>query len=303
MAATGSEDAWQRSALISIECDDESGDPYIKLQYEALSETIEIDTGERDLDKIDLLNLGQIPKHGAVGICTITFEGYPLEAGTETGQITGKGTPAGGVAKGYFDAFAYIPTRTMESGTDAAETQPQEFTMTPTRTKYRVAILWTNEADTTGTTSAASDATKSITAAATTTNDHAGKMMEMTSGAADGAYFMIVSHTSASVYTLTGDDTPQTDLGSATPSHTFTIHPTGSGALKSASKGKRFVLADCFCTSCKTSFTDKIMKQTFVFKGTMFDNTGAALCKMESNDGSAQLPALGDYTPGTTYWA
>ena len=45
------------------------------------------------------------------------------------------------------------------------------------------------------------------------------------------------------------------------------------------------------------------MKQTFVFKGTMFDNTGAALCKMESNDGSAQLPALGDYTPGTTYWA
>ncbi len=300
MAATGSEDAWQRTALISVECENEAGNPYIKLQYEALSETIDIDTGERDLDTIQLLNLGQIPKHGSIGICTITFEGYPLESGT--GQTSGatRGTPEGGVAKGYFDAFAYIPTRTFESGSDADETQPFETTMTNTTTKFRVAIMWTNEADTTGTASTSSDGTPSITGGAQTANDHAGKMLEMTSGTADGGNYMIVSHNGTSVYTVTTGDTPNSDgVGTGT----FTIHPTGSGALKAASKGSRFVLADCICTSCKTAMTDGILKQTLVFKGRMFTKLGTALAKMESNDGNAQLPALGNYDPGATYWA
>ena len=299
MAATGSEDAWQRTALISVECDNEAAASYIKLQYESMSETIDIDTGERDLDVINLLNLGQIPKHGAVGICTITFEGYPLEAGTgQTGSAT-RGTPEGGVAKGYFDAFAYIPTRTMESGSDADETQPFETTMTTNRTKFRVAVLWTDEADTTDV--VASETSNTITMDTTVTaKDHSGKMLEMTSGTADGGYYMIVSNTTT-VYTLTTGDTPGSDGVSA--DNTVTIHPTGSGALKAASKGMRFVLADCYCTSCKTSMTDGIVKQTLVFKGAMFTKTGAALCKMESNDGTAQLPSLGDYAPGTTYWA
>ena len=304
MALTGNEDAWQRKACISVECDNEAAASYIKLQYEALSETIDIDTGERDLDVINLLNLGQIPKHGAIGICTITFEGYPLEAGT--GQTAGatRGTPEGGVAKGYFEAYAYIPTRTMQSGSDADETQPFETTMTNTATKFRVAVLWTNESDATGTASAASNAAASITGTSVTTNDHAGKMLEITSGTGIGGNYMIVSHT-ATVYTLTTGDTPETDLGSSTPNNTYTIHPTGSGAVATTTtKGMRFVLADCFCTSCKTTMTDGIVKQTLVFKGAMFTKTGAALCKMESTDAtSAQLPALGDYAPGSTYWA
>ena len=58
LGATGSEDAWQRTAYISIE-----NSSTVKLQYEALTETLDIDMAERELDKIDLLNLGQIPRN------------------------------------------------------------------------------------------------------------------------------------------------------------------------------------------------------------------------------------------------
>ena len=169
--ATGSEDAWQRQCLIEV-----TSDSSHIVRLHAMSETVDIDMGERDLDKIDLLNLGQIPKHGAVGITTVTFEGYPLEAATET-TSTGDG---------FFDIFASAPL--------ASGTQPADIDMSNTLTRYRVAVLWTNDADC--------------------------------------------------------DD--------------------ASDDVDSADKGMRFVMADCFCTSCKTTFTDGVMKQTLVFKGIAF---------------------------------
>ena len=203
--ATGSEDAWQRQCLIEV-----TSDSTHIIRLSALSETVEIDMGERDLDKIDLLNLGQIPKHGAVGITTITIEGYPLEAQTKT---TATGTA-------YWDIFASAPV----SGVD-----PGDEDMTNTITRYRVAILWTNDAD-------------------------------------------------------CNDASDEVDSGDA---------------------GMRFVMAECFCTSCKTSYTDKVLKQTLVFKGVCFDKTGAANIKMESTTAAATsaIPTLGNYTAGTTKWA
>jgi hypothetical protein len=290
MVTTGSEDAWQRKAYISVE-----SSATVKMQYEAMTETIDIDMSERDIDKIDLLNLGQITKHGQPGICTITFEGYPLYAGTSDTSGATRGTPKGGLATGFWEFFANA------GHSDTA--QPLDLDMSNTLTKYRVAILWTDDVDLTGTLSAASNATPSVTAGATTANDHAGKIMRITSGTGIGGYYMIVSHSAVSVYTLTSGDTPATDLGSTTPNNTITIYPTGSGAVPtSATKGKRFVIADCHCTSCKTSMTDGILKQTIVFKGKCFDKTGNPLIKEESTSGG-QIPALGNYTAGTTYWA
>ena len=129
-------------------------------------------------------------------------------------------------------------------------------------------------------------------------------MLYIRSGTGVGGRYMIVSGEGTSVYTLTAGDTPATDLGSSSPNNPYYIYPTGSGALKAASKGKRLVMADCRCTSCKTSFIDGILKQTLVFKGTAFAKDGTTpLIKIESNDGSTQLPALGNYVPGTTRWA
>ena len=291
IGATGSEDAWQRVAFVEV-----ATSSTVKLQYEAMTETIDIDTGERDLDIINLINLGQIPKHGSLGLTTITFEGYPLQAGTADTSGATRGTPSGGMATGYFDVFASVQNVDSSSELD--------IDISNTLSRYRVAILWTDEAITTGTTSAASNATPSITAASETSGVHDGKRIRMTSGAADGADYMIVSNDATSVYTLTSGDTPQTDMGGAGPTDTFSIFPTGSCALQSGSKGFRFVLADCICTSCKTSFTDGIMKQTLVFKGRAFAKNGTRiLCKMESCTSSDTLSDLGNYTPGTTAWA
>ena len=202
--ATGDEDAWQRQALIEV-----TSDSTHIVRLHAMTETVDIDMGEREIDKIDLLNLGQFPKHGAIGITTITFEGYPQEAATET-TSTGDG---------FFDIFASAPL--------ATGSQPADIDMSNTLTRYRVSVLWTNDADC--------------------------------------------------------DD--------------------ASDDVDSGDKGLRFVIADCYCTSCKTSFTDGVLKQTLTFKGVCFDKDAATNIKMESCDATAAMVTLGAYTASTVKWA
>ncbi len=133
---SGSEDAWQVRALITVEDDNTA------VQIHALSEDVEIDIPEREYDKIDLLNDNQIPKHGGLGICTITINGYTLEAGTASA----------GSATGFWDIFADKPAM------DASD--PLTNTITNTRTRYRVSILLTNDgAATTGTSAVTSGST------------------------------------------------------------------------------------------------------------------------------------------------
>ena len=206
ISATGDWDAWQRQCLIEI------SDGTTIMTLHAITETIDIDIGERDLDVINLLNLGQIAKHGAgVGITTITLEGYCLEAGSI----------AAGAATGFWDFFAQKPAM------DVAE--PQTNSLTVDATRFRVTVLWTNE----------------------------------------------------------------------------TTASAASGEIAAAQKAKRFVIADCFCTGCKESFTDGILKTTLSFKGSAFNKSASARVKMESHDatGAVVLSALGNYTPGTTPWA
>ena len=287
IGATGSEDAWQRVAYVSVE-----NTSLVKLQYESLTETIDIDMGERDLDVINLLNLGQIPKHGATGICTLTFEGYPTEAGTAD---TSLGTASGGIATGYFDVFASV--QNIDSASEL------DIDMSNTLTRYRVSVLWTNQDVLSDTAASASDAgSGSVTVDGTpfTIDTYNGAMLKLTSGTADGNYYMITD-TTTSAFTTTTGDTPSSD--GVADNDTLEVYPTGSSALLAASKGLRFVIADCICTSCKTSFTDGIMKQTLVFKGRVFNSAGAARVKMESCTASEALIALGNYTAGTTPWA
>ncbi len=118
---TGSEDAWQVRALISVD------DGTSVMTINTLSEDVEIDIPERELDKIDLLSDNQITKHGGLGLCTITINGYTLQAGS---ILTG-------VATGYWDIFAEKPVK------DAAD--PITVTISNVKTRYRVSILLTND--------------------------------------------------------------------------------------------------------------------------------------------------------------
>ena len=92
-----------------------------------LTETVDIDQGERDIDVINLVNLGQIAKYGPMGLTTVTFEGYALEAGSI----------AAGAATGFWDFFASNPV------IDSAE--PQAISISNSATRFRVTILWTDE--------------------------------------------------------------------------------------------------------------------------------------------------------------
>ncbi len=131
MATTsyGDYDAWQRHALITVE------DGTTAVQIHALTSSINIEGGERDIDTIPLFNLGQVVKHGPAGMVTVTFEGYALAAGTN----------AAGVATGFFDLFAQKPAMDASDVTGGGT----EIVTTVDRTRYRIAILWTNDASAT----------------------------------------------------------------------------------------------------------------------------------------------------------
>lgn len=133
MVLTGSEDAWQVRAAITID------DGTTAVNIQALSEDIEVDIPEREFDKVDLLDDNQIAKHGGLGICTITINGYTLEAGTT----------AAGTATGFWDIFAKLPKA---DDTDPIGQGTWDGAITNIRTRYRVSILLTNDDSTAGTT-------------------------------------------------------------------------------------------------------------------------------------------------------
>ena len=127
----GDYDSWQKHAIVTID------DGTYKVTLHALTETIDLDIGERDIDIINLLSLGQIAKFGAMGMTTLTFEGYALEAGTSEAT--------GAVATGFFDIFAYKPTRFLSGSTDTDLGEPQVIPVTNQINRMRIMILWTND--------------------------------------------------------------------------------------------------------------------------------------------------------------
>lgn len=112
-------DAWMELCYIDITAQGGSD-----VGFRALTETIDIDMGEKGFDVITLLNGGQIPKFNPQEPTTITFEAYPLEVGTDTGTT----------GKGFFDLLHSADT-----------TQPLGIEADMKRNKYRVVLLWTDD--------------------------------------------------------------------------------------------------------------------------------------------------------------
>jgi len=95
-----------------------------EIQFEALTETVDIDIGDKDIEAIVNTKGGRIVKYTPQEMTTITLEAYPLEAGTGTGTT----------GNGFFDLLNTV---------DA--TQPLSISVDHTRTRYRMTILWTND--------------------------------------------------------------------------------------------------------------------------------------------------------------
>jgi len=112
-------ESWSEKAKVSI-CVEGATD----VQFESLTETIDIDLGDKDIEAIANVKGGRIIKFIPQEMTTITLEAYPLEAGTDTGSI----------GKGFFDLLNTQDT-----------TQPLSISVDHARNRYRVAILWTND--------------------------------------------------------------------------------------------------------------------------------------------------------------
>ena len=78
MTALPNTDAWMETCLITIS---KLGDAK-NYQFAGLTETTDFDLGEKDIEGVPLVNGGRVTKWMPEGDSTITFEAYPLEAGT-----------------------------------------------------------------------------------------------------------------------------------------------------------------------------------------------------------------------------
>lgn len=126
-------DAWSERAKISI-CS-EGG---TEKAFEALTETVDIDTGDKDIDVIATLKGGRVVKYNPQDVVQITLEAYPLEAGT-----------SGSAGSGFFDLM----------NPSATVSQPMIVPVDHSRNRYRLTILWTNDPDNTGATAVVTKAT------------------------------------------------------------------------------------------------------------------------------------------------
>ncbi len=74
MTAAAVDDAWMEVCLIGVSKIGGS-----EMQFAALTETVDFDIGEKDIEGIPLTNGGRVTKWNPEGDSTITFEAYPLE--------------------------------------------------------------------------------------------------------------------------------------------------------------------------------------------------------------------------------
>ena len=110
--------AWSETALVGIAAQS-GGD----MAFQAITETVDIDIGDKDFDVIATLGGGRLVKFTPQEPTTITLEAYPVEAGTDTGTT--------GI--GFFDLL-----------NTTSAVQPQDLDVDRTRSQYRIAIMWTN---------------------------------------------------------------------------------------------------------------------------------------------------------------
>lgn len=143
MTAAAVNDAWMETCLIAVSKIGGSD-----IQFAGLTETVDFDIGEKGIEGIPLVNGGRVTKWSPEGDSTMTFEAYPLQAGTDTGTS----------AKGFFDLMHAV---------DASV--PIRVSNTRARDKYRVLVLWTND-------------TTVTTAQAITTNTYSALRIGMADG-------------------------------------------------------------------------------------------------------------------------
>lgn len=135
-AANAVDDAWMEVCFVSV-CALDGSD----VQFAGLTETLDWDIGDKDIEGTPLVNGGRVTKFMPEGDTTLTMEAYPLEVGTDSGST----------GKGFFDLVhsqdSVVPLRVINDHN---------------RTKYRVLALWTNDSTVTTAQSATAESSSAL---------------------------------------------------------------------------------------------------------------------------------------------
>lgn len=123
MAADATNDAWMETCIIAIAV--QGGND---IKFAGVTETMDFEFGEKDIEGIPLVNGGRMTKFVPEGDSQVTFEAYPLEAGTSATAADSSGT-------GFFDMLHQKDS-----------TAPIRVLNSRLRSKYRCLFLWTNDA-------------------------------------------------------------------------------------------------------------------------------------------------------------
>lgn len=121
-------DTWSEVAFVSLQ--ELNG---TAKEFYTITETVDIDIGDKDFDVIATLAGGRLVKFNPQEPTTITLEAYPVEAGTDTGAV----------GKGFFDLM-----------NSADGTQPLAIPVDRVRTKMKAYLLWTDDTTVTSASSA-----------------------------------------------------------------------------------------------------------------------------------------------------
>lgn len=111
-------DTWSEVGLVSISAQGGSD-----IEFATLTETVDIDIGEKGFESMATLGGGRLVKFTPQEDTTITLEAYPVEAGTNSGTT----------GKGFFDLL-----------NTADASQPVNISVDRVRSKYRIALMWTD---------------------------------------------------------------------------------------------------------------------------------------------------------------
>jgi hypothetical protein len=125
--------AWTETAMITIASDYPSGTT-ATMQISAITETIDIDLGDKDIEGIPNLAGGRCVKITPEADTTITFEGYPIGAGLSYSSASNAVT---GLQQEFFGGTLTTTEPVSLTNTTYANGVPHH--------KFTVYVLWTDD--------------------------------------------------------------------------------------------------------------------------------------------------------------
>jgi len=329
-------DAWMEECLVGISVIGNE-----EVQFSSIIETSDLDISEKDIEGLALVNGGRITKWTIEGDSSITFEVYPLCAGS---------------GDGFFDLLH--GNKTIVEGTTTGTTSSKLVDSSENFTAQGVLIgdRVTNTTDTTYATVTALDSSTTLSLSAdimtsgenysiergvrivsgTTTSTTSSKLVDSSETFTDRIAVgdKIINTTDDTVaYVTSVDDANTLSLSSdiMTSSEDYIIYESPNRVINNRAREKCRVLilwtdkttavkaseaiantynalrvgyANGIFTSAKPSFTDGILKFTVKYKCSAFDKSGDSNLMMEScaaGGGSDALPAVADYTTSNKF--